>query len=343
MAGTGRGGAIPIIIDTDIGEDIDDLLVVCFALNCPELDVLAITTVDGDTEARSRIARRLTAAYGRGEIPVVAGYPRSMPAPYEPWPPLTAVTQDAVAPTEQGLPPACKEGADELIARLARERPGEVYVLTIGSMTNVGQALVRYPATAGNLAAIVTNGGVFGPDRPTRIGWNLRYDPVAAAAVARSEARWVLLPEGMKHLGGLTAEDVERIAARGLQTTEIITLAIAEWRKNKRECGPDSIPHLSDLKCFAYLLGEVCGAEFPVARSLRGVVRTRPGRAFITVGPRGTLAELRVEPDGQGRPEPDGPGPHLLGWEADAEAARRLHELFMERILAEPIAGKESR
>ncbi len=308
---------IPIVIDTDIGEDIDDLLVLAFALNSPEFEPLAVTTVDGDTTARSRIARRVTSAYGRPEIPVVAGYTRSMPQANTPMPPLEAVTQNAVAPDEQGLPPASPLGADELIAKLASERPGEVCVLTIGSMTNVGQALVRYPQTAVRLKAIVTNGGSFGPERQTGIGWNLRYDPVAVATVARSEAKWVLLPEGMAGLGGLTADDVERIRTRGLQTTDIIMLAIEQWRRNKRECGPESIPHLSDLRGFAYLLG--------------GIIETRPGRAYVTVGPRGRTAELRVEYD----PE----GPHELGFKADAQAGKALHELYMERILGPPIAG----
>ncbi len=317
---TGADRPIPIIIDTDIGEDIDDLLVLCFALNSPEFEVLAVTTVDGDTEARGRIARRVTSAYGWAGIPVVAGYPRSMPAGSEPYPPGTAVTQLAVAPSEEGLPPPCRTGADELIARIASERPGEVYLLTIGSMTNIGQALVRFPQAARDLKAIVTNGGNFGPDRPCRIGWNLRYDPVAAATVARSEARWVLLPEGMAGLGGLTAEDVEKIAAAGLDTTRIIMLAIREWRANKRECRPDSVPHLSDLRCFAYLLG--------------GVIEARPGRAHLTVGPRDTVAELRVEYADD--------GPHLLGYRADSQAGQRLHDLFVQRILAEPIAKEKS-
>ncbi|HET6428972.1 MAG TPA: nucleoside hydrolase [Phycisphaerae bacterium] len=314
-----RPAPVPIIIDTDIGEDIDDLLVLCFALNSPEFEVVGVTTVDGDTDARSRIARRVTAAYRRPATPVVAGYYRSMPQANEPWPALTAVTQNDVAPTEEGLPPRCETPADELIARLAAERPGEVYVLTIGSLTNVGQALVRFPETARNLAGIVTNGGNFGPDRETRIGWNLRYDPVASATVARSEARWVLIPEGMKNLGGLSAEDVEAIRTRGLETTDVIFTAIQGWRANKREVKPDSTPHLSDLRVFAHLLG--------------GIIETVPGRAFVTVGPRGTVAELRVERDDE--------GPHTLGWTAGAQAGADLHDLFMKRILAEPIATKE--
>ena len=47
---------IKAIIDTDIGEDIDDILVTAFALNSPEFEVLAVTTVDGNVAARSRVA-----------------------------------------------------------------------------------------------------------------------------------------------------------------------------------------------------------------------------------------------------------------------------------------------
>jgi len=305
---------IAIIIDTDIGEDIDDLLALAFALNSPEFEILAITTVDGDTIARSRIARRVVSAYGYPAIPVAAGNSRGIPQANEPYPPLTAVTQNAVAPTEEGLPPASSVPADELIASMAARYPKQVYVVTIGSMTNIGQALVRYPETADNLAGIITNGGNFGPDRETSIGWNLRYDPVAAAVVARSDARWVLLPEGMDGLGGLTAADVGMIRQRGLETTNILMLAIENWRRNKKECDPETLPHLSDLRCFAYLLGET--------------IDTCRGRVYLTIGPRGTLAELRVETDPA--------GPHILGWKTDRRRGQDLHDLFMQRILSEP-------
>ena len=309
---------VPIILDTDIGEDIDDILVLAVALNSPEFEVLAVTTVDGDTSARSRIARRITGAFGRGEIPVVAGYPRSMPQGDEPVPSLTSVTQNAVAPTEEGLPAGCESAADELIARLAAARPGRAHLLTIGSMTNAGQALVRYPETARNLAAIVTNGGRFAPGRQTTIGWNLRYDPAAVAVVARSEASWVLLSESMG-VPGLTVDDVEAIRTRGLETTDAIWTAIQEWRENKTECNAESLPHMADLNTLAWLLG--------------GYLDVRPGRAYIEVGPCGQPASLRVEDAAT--------GPHLLGWSVRPEQHDRLHDLYMQRLLAEPIAKKE--
>ena len=305
--------AIKVIIDTDIGEDIDDILVTAFALNSPEFEVLAITTVDGDTQARSRIARRVTAEFGRPETPVAAGYVWSMPRADREIAPGTAVTQGELAPDESGLPPASEFGADELIARTAAEHPREVTLVTIGSMTNAGQALVRYPETARNLRAVVTNGGNFA-GRPTAIGWNLRYDPLAAAMVARSGAQWVLLPENAMRHAVLREEEVERLRAAGLPTAALLARAIDLWSKNKPDA--TSRPHLSDLNVFAYLLGN-------------DYVPVRPGRVSLTIPPPDGLATLQIEE------HPD--GPHLLGGEAAPEQGSALRALFMQRVLAPPV------
>ena len=62
---------IPIILDTDIGDDIDDALALALALQSPELDVRAVTTVIDDTETRTRLAWKELGLYGRHDIPVV--------------------------------------------------------------------------------------------------------------------------------------------------------------------------------------------------------------------------------------------------------------------------------
>ena len=303
--------ATKIIIDTDVGEDIDDILVSAFALVSPEFEVLAITTVDGDTQARARIARRLTDVCGKPDIPVAAGYVLNMPQADPETVGTESVTQFDLAPDEKGLPPPCDLPADQLIAKLACEHPGEVSVLTIGSMTNLGQAFVRYPDALGRLRQVVTNGGNFGANRPTRIGWNLRYDPVAASIVARGPVQWVLLPENAAGSARLSHADVRRIRDAHRPLPRLLAQAIDLWSVNKREVqgGP---PHLSDLNVLAYLLG--------------GWIDAGCGRVSITVPPRGQLPELRVEYD----PE----GPHLLGGVVTQAKGSDLRELFLQRILS---------
>jgi len=302
--------AAKIIIDTDIGEDIDDILVCAFALVSPEFDVLAITTTDCDVKARSRIARKLLTVVGQPDVQVASGYAVSMPVPDLEGKKDDGMTQQDLAPEEDGLPPESPLAADALIANLAEEHPGEISLLTIGMMSNIGQALVRYPRATAALKQIVTNGGNFGADRETGIGWNLRYDPVAAALVSRGPVPWVLLPESAMSTARLRDEDVSRLRESPNPLPQLLVNAIDLWRKNKKDAGPT--PHLSDLNTLAWLLG--------------GWTEDDAGRVYVTVPPRGEKAELRVKLD------PD--GPHRLGRPATEEKGAALRTLLMERILA---------
>ena len=62
-----------VIIDTDIGDDVDDAFALALAVKSPELEVLGVTTTFGDTETRAKIADRFLGEVGRANIPVMAG------------------------------------------------------------------------------------------------------------------------------------------------------------------------------------------------------------------------------------------------------------------------------
>lgn len=298
-----------VLIDTDIGEDIDDILTVAFALLSPEFEVLGITTTDGDTHARGRITRKLTAVCGCPQVPVAAGFMLNMPQPDPATIGRGSVTQWDLAPDESGLPPEADVRAAELIAQVADAHPGEVSLLTIGSMANAGQAFVRYPESAGRLKQVVTNGGVFGPGRETSIGWNLRYDPVAASVVARGPVPWVLLPENATATARPTPDDEDLIRHSGHSLGDLLTAAIDLWRRNKKDAG-ERPPHLSDMNTFGYLLGEL---------------DVFPAEISVTVTPRGKLPGLEVA----GNPE----SLHRAGSCLDEAAGARLRQRFMDRIL----------
>ncbi len=311
--GLTAGSKIKVIIDTDIAEDIDDILCMAFALNSPEFEVLAITTVDGNVAARSRVARKLTQLYGLPELPVAEGYVRNIPLPDTTCSGFSGgVRYGEIAPDERGLPRASALRADELIAKLAERYPGEVSVVTIGSMANIGQLLTRYPASAARLKQIVSNGGNFSAGEHG-IGWNLRYDPVAAVIAARSRVPWVLLSESASRFCNLRAEDVKRLRESELPTVKILAEAIKWWRTNKVDA--TTLPHVSDLNVFAYLLG--------------GWVETTAGDVFIEIGPRGFLPGFRVENNPEGR--------IMLGRVIPGEKGAKLREIFMRRLLSEPL------
>ncbi|MBA2289622.1 MAG: nucleoside hydrolase, partial [Chloroflexia bacterium] len=66
---------IPVIMDTDMGTDVDDCLALAVLLGSLEIDLLGVTTVYGDVALRARMTRKLLSLRGRGEIPVFGGIP----------------------------------------------------------------------------------------------------------------------------------------------------------------------------------------------------------------------------------------------------------------------------
>src|SRR2546425_11347042 len=70
-----------IIIDTDIGDDVDDAFALALAVKGPELEILGVTTTFGDTEARANITHRFLREAGRAENPILAGKPAATKNP----------------------------------------------------------------------------------------------------------------------------------------------------------------------------------------------------------------------------------------------------------------------
>src|SRR5579871_5156763 len=73
-----------VIVDTDIGMDIDDAFAVALALRSPELNLVGFSTASGDTVARAKILDRLLAESGLEKIPVSAGIPTTSSDQYMP-------------------------------------------------------------------------------------------------------------------------------------------------------------------------------------------------------------------------------------------------------------------
>src|SRR5690348_7063603 len=111
-----------IIIDTDIGDDIDDAFAVALALRSPELQVLGITTTFGDTEARAKIVDRLLGEAGRSDVPIGAGIPTK--------------TQNPMSQRRYGegghFQRPSHPGAVDFILEQIRHNPGEVTLVGIG-------------------------------------------------------------------------------------------------------------------------------------------------------------------------------------------------------------------
>src|SRR6266702_6656921 len=138
-----------VIIDTDIGDDIDDAFAVALALRSPELQILGITTTFGDTEMRAKLLDRLLEEAARADIPVAAGPPTQ---------PKTAFTQLKYAKGGHCAQPSHPDAVSFLLDQV-RRNPGEITLVAIGPLVNVGAAIEKDPDTFRKLKRVVLMGG----------------------------------------------------------------------------------------------------------------------------------------------------------------------------------------
>lgn len=178
----------PILIDTDPGQDIDDLLAIHFALRRPELDVKAITTVTWPADERGRLIKRLLRYLDRSDIPVAAG----MAYPLRP---MSEADRKAQHHLDNCMNHRCfaqpedvQDQVDDLdgpglIIRTVEKHAGEIILCCIAPLTNIATALCRKPEIAGKIKAIALMGG---ETQLNRCEHNIAFDYNAAEIVFAS-------------------------------------------------------------------------------------------------------------------------------------------------------------
>ncbi len=251
---------IKIVLDTDIADDIDDAIALCFALGSPEFDLLGVTVVYGDVEVRAKVARALLRAAGRDDVPVIAGYERPLEFRWHPGTAPEAPSQRAAAAGDDEPVP---RGAPEFIAETARRFPGEVHLLTIGALTNAAAALCSDPSLAGALAGVVSMAGYLPPARP-QAEWNVRYDPLAGQVLAASGVRWTAVPADVQGDNGLTQREFRALAEAGGPLCELLLRLIVLMKRHKGAGDPACRTiqdvrgvHVADVMTLAsFLVGE---------------------------------------------------------------------------------------
>ena len=115
----------PVLLDTDIGTDIDDAFALALVMRSPELGLLGVTTVSGDTAARARLAAKLLWESGFQFVPVAAGKP-GKPLPLE-----QARWADGFS-----SPQIRQEPALDLLKAEIERRPGKITLVAIGPLTD---------------------------------------------------------------------------------------------------------------------------------------------------------------------------------------------------------------
>lgn len=168
-----------ILLDTDIGGDIDDAICLAYLLKEPKCELIGITTVCGEPEKRAAVADAICRTVGK-KIPIVAGLDSTMqPIPVYP----TPDGAEALRFWQHGT--YGKEDAPAFLYQKIKENPHEITLIGIGNMTNIATLFTTYPDAAGLLKGLYIMNGYFGeePLPEPWYNWNSWADPLASKIV----------------------------------------------------------------------------------------------------------------------------------------------------------------
>ena len=189
---------IPVLFDTDIGNDIDDAVALAYLLAEPRCELLGITTVTGDTVKRAALADGVCRAAGRTDVPIYAGL--TEPLLHGRGQPEVA-QYAAIADTDHRTDFGTPSDAVLFLRDTIRARPGEVTLLAVGAMTNVAALFALDPEIPALLKRVVLMCGVFkefGDHHANGLReWNALLDPVATGIVFRRAVPGTLLSVGL--------------------------------------------------------------------------------------------------------------------------------------------------
>ncbi|MBZ5514785.1 MAG: nucleoside hydrolase [Acidobacteriia bacterium] len=265
----GRAAApasMPIVLDTDIGTDIDDAFALALILRSPELDLVGVTTVSGDTQARARLAAKMLWDAGRRAVPVAAGEPgKRLPIEQCRW--AEGFTSPALT----------TQAAVEFLMEQIEKRPGEITLVPIGPLTNVGTLLKRDPEVAKKIKRIVMMGGSivrgYEPGSGPAAEYNIAQDPAAAQVVFSSGVPILMVPLDVTAMLGLYAEGRDRIFTHLTPLTNDLTILYHLWDR--------PTPILFDPMAVAMLTDpSLCETQpLPIEVDDKGFTRVVEGKA----------------------------------------------------------------
>lgn len=180
---------VPVILDTDLGGDIDDTWALCMLLGCPQVDLKLVVTAFDDTHAKTRLAAKILEAVGRTDVPIGTGMKTSdAKLNQAKW--LGDYSLDRYPGTVH------EDGVGAMVDAINASK-GPITLLVIGPQTNIPEALKRDPAIAQKARLVSMAGSVHVGynGKPGRCPeWNVRADVAAARTVFTAPWEIVMAP-----------------------------------------------------------------------------------------------------------------------------------------------------
>ena len=198
---------IPVILDTDIGDDIDDTWALGLLLKSPELDLKLVVGDRGAAQYRARLLAKLLERAGRTDVPVGIGLD------LEPHKDGRQAVWLADYDLEKYPGKVHADGVQALIDTIMKSKK-PVTLICIGPVPNIAEALKREPSIAKKARFVGMYGSVrvgYGGDQKPAAEWNVKCDPKACQAVFTAPWDMTITPLDTCGLVTLTGEKYRRV------------------------------------------------------------------------------------------------------------------------------------
>lgn len=215
-----------VLVDTDIGDDIDDALALALILRAAEINLQGVTTVFGDTQQRARLAAHILKVFGREDVPVAAGVEIPLQLRQRP----SGVAQAAIVDDRARFPALHTLSGPELIVQTALAHEGQLTLLCLGPLTNIATALAIEPYLFMAIRRIIMMGGTSSYPLPE---WNVRSDTRAAQIVLGAGIPMTMLGWNITARCQLRESDIERLRCGGSVQTQLLSTLLEVWQRHR--------------------------------------------------------------------------------------------------------------
>lgn len=266
-----------VLLDTDIGTDIDDAWALGLLIASPAVELVGVTITDGDTAARAKVACKLLHVTGKGDVPVAVG--RRTPPPHD------VDYQFTWAEDFTAKQPVAQPAAQFIVETL-RKSPGEITLVAVGPLQNLADALRLEPELGRLAKRIVLMSGSIGPNAwsPTPVAeWNVVRSTEDAQLVYGAGLPLTIVPLDSTTYVTLRQDERERLRTHPAPLTRALEALYRLWIER-----PEQRMTLHDQLAIAELLRP--GAFFARCPTLaiavddKGVMRVdAPGAKPVSV------------------------------------------------------------
>jgi purine nucleosidase len=224
----------PVVFDTDIGTDVDDILALVLLAKAPELQLVGVTTVYGNTNLRAKIARKTTQMLGRDDIQIVPGESLPVSGRQVHW----AGHEGEGIPNLEAIEIAHEQSGPRYIGETAEALHGELEVIATGPLTNIARAINAAPGSCAKIKHLFIMGCAFWMNRAEH---NVKCDADAARIVFASGIPTSVISLDLTLKVWLGADELPRIAALPNGLGPMLENQLIRWWEYRH--GTGSSPH----------------------------------------------------------------------------------------------------